>query len=113
MFSYTRPFLVVFYSSSDTKDVGVDKSDFRGQLIGEKRWAICSQQGNEDSLCTLSGGNSLANSSALLALKQGAGIGVGPLLDLKCVAGPNASVLICINSSWPVGLMCTTGRALY
>ena len=30
MFLYTRSFLVVFCSSSDTKDVGVSKSDFQG-----------------------------------------------------------------------------------
>ena len=94
MFSYTRSFLVVSCSSSDTRDVGIGKSDFQGQLIGQRRWAICSQQDTEDSLYTLSGHNSLANLSALLALKQGAGMEVGPLLDSKRVTGSSTSVLI-------------------
>ena len=58
------------------------------------RWAIYNQQGNEDSLCTSSRHNFLANSSALLALKQGAGMEVGPLWDSKRVASHSTFVLI-------------------
>ena len=44
---------------------------------GQKRWAIHSQHGHtEGSLCRLTGHNSSANSSALLALKQRVGIEV-------------------------------------
>ena len=44
---------------------------------GGRRWAIRSQQGHtEGSLCRLTGHNSPASSSALLALKQRVGIEV-------------------------------------
>ena len=40
MFSYTRLFLMVSRFSSNTRNIGVGKPDFREQLIGQKRWAI-------------------------------------------------------------------------
>ena len=113
---------MVSYSSSDTRDVAVGKSDLLGEVMqsichvdgqiparsqsltekrfatyhrpGGRRWVIRSQQGYiKGSLYSFSHSFS-ANSSALWALKQKTGIEVGPLLDSRRVAGPSAAVLI-------------------
>ena len=61
---------------------------------GGRRWAIHSQQSHTEGSLYGSSHRSLANLSALLALKQKTGIKVRPLLDSRRVAGPSAAVLI-------------------
>ena len=119
---YTRSFLVIFCSSSNTRDIDVGKSDFQRasnainfsywwpnpfaltrsdgkefatyHRLDGRRWAIRSQQGYTKGSLYGSSHSFLANSSALLALKQKAGMEVGPPFDSKRVVGPSAIVLI-------------------